>query len=193
MCNALIIPATDLLILINETKGGEVFDGVMNARQWNIKYSLLGVLALTASACEHTVAYPRTDLTPIGQCMVYEGKGETTEYTVELGGGGDELILAIQGFHPNDTSPERIVEVRLNNDVRIKPERLTNDCVCGVSFGQSEELCGYISTYKAPLQRSWLEAASVSGLELLFELENGLVVSGPRVPAGQVTDFLSRH
>ncbi|MBT8472287.1 MAG: hypothetical protein KJN99_06755, partial [Marinicaulis sp.] len=123
---------------------------------WNMKFCLLGMSILALTACEHAATETGAGLTPIGQCKVYEGKGETTEYTVELGGRGEDLTLAIQGFHPNDTSPERIVEVRFNNDVRVKPKRLTNDCVCGVSFARSAEMCGYISTYTAPLQRSWL-------------------------------------
>ena len=165
----------------------------MKNRHWKTKNYLFGLSVIAISACANTVTDTGKSLTPIGQCIVYEGQGETTEYTVELGDGGGGLILAIQGFHPNDTSPERIVEVRLNRRVRVRPDRLTNDCVCGVSFGHSEEMCGYISTYEAPLQRAWLEAAAGTGLDLWFELENGLVVSGPRIPADQIKDVLSRH
>lgn len=152
---------------------------------------------ILAASCAQSP--PGSDLafSPVGRCKVYEGKGETTEYTVELGvsrteSGNETIVLGVQGFHPNDTSPQRIVEIRLSEVARVTPERLSNDCVCGVEFRRSDEICAYISTYKAPLQKSWLEEASATGLNLQFELENDLVVAGPHIPASEIETFLAR-
>ena len=146
-----------------------------------------------AAACASSLESRNQGFTPIGQCEIYEGQGETTEYTVEIAESEGAAILGIQGFHPNDTSPERIVEVRLVGIAEVKPKRLSNDCVCGVQFARSSEMCAYVSTYTAPLKRAWLEDASKKGLNIQFVLENGLVVAGPSVPAKDISAFLTRR
>lgn len=158
---------------------------------------LAALAIVAASSCAQSPPGADLALTPVGSCKVYEGKGETTEYTVELGvsrgqNGNESIVLGIQGFHPNDTSPQDIVEIRLVGIAQVMPEQLSNDCVCGVEFRGSDDMCAYISTYKASLQEAWLGAASGRGLDLQFELENGLVVPGPHIPASEVEAFLAR-
>lgn len=158
---------------------------------------LVALAVVAASSCAQPTPGADLALSPVGSCKVYEGKGETTEYTVELGvsrtqNGNETIVLGIQGFHPNDTSPQRIVEIRLVNIARVTPKRLSNDCVCGVEFRGSDDMCAYISTYKVSLEKPWLEEVSVTGLDLQFELENGLVVPGPHIPASEIEAFLAR-
>lgn len=67
--------------------------------------------ALIVAGCVHSSPGSDVALTPIGSCKVYEGKGETSECAVELGvsrmrTGTETIVLGVQGFHPNDTSPQ---------------------------------------------------------------------------------------
>lgn len=158
---------------------------------------LAALAIIAASSCAQSLPDSGLALSSVGSCKVYEGKGETTEYTVELGvseteNEKKEIILGVQGVYPNDTSPQRIVEIRLAEIARVTPEQLSNDCVCGVEFRRSDDMCAYISTYKALLQKSWLEETTVTGLNLQFELENGLVVPGPYISASDIEAFLAR-
>ena len=131
--------------------------------------------------------------TPFGQCEVYEGLGETTEYTVELAfDEDDEIILGVQGFHPGETSPHRIIAITLSNGKRLRPERLSNECTCGVKFRRMEAICAFVSTYKVSLERDWIEEARNSGLSMQFELANGHATDGPPLTPKRIEKFLSR-
>ena len=130
---------------------------------------------------------------PIGHCEVYEGQGESTDYTVELGiGATDEIVLGIQGVHRGQTRPLQITAIVLSNGERLKPELLSNDCTCGVKFRRMDAMCAFLSTYRVNLRRGWLEDARDTGLSMQLELANGLVSEGPPLKPEQIATFLSR-
>lgn len=158
---------------------------------------LLATFMLAGASCAPSAVQPDADFVTVGECSVYEKQGEKTNYIVELGVRSDSdgnagAVLGIQGFHPNDTSPLRIVEVDLADIASVKPERLSNDCVCGVAFAHSDEMCAYLSTYTAPLETSWLEEARDTGIALQFRLENGFFSEGPTIPADEIRSVLKK-
>ncbi len=151
------------------------------------------LIACFASACATQNSVGDASYTPIAQCSVYEGQGETTEYLAELGvNARDNITLGIQGFHPGETSPQRITAVVLSNGERLRPRQISNECTCGVKFRRMDEICGFITVYEIAMEREWLEGARRSGLSMLFELENGLTVTGPELTPQRIDKFLSR-
>lgn len=160
------------------------------------------VLALfLAASCTQSRIGKEAVFSSAQTCSVYEGEGETTEYSAWLSveASGDAVVhsssgrvfLNIQGFHPNETSAQRIVEVRLSDSIRLTPQLLSNECVCGVRIRQSDSMCAHLSTYKALLEQVWLEDAQRIGLIIQFKLENGIIAEGPRLPPKEIRKFLS--
>lgn len=148
---------------------------------------------IAAAGCSTAPSSGDAAFTPVGECKVYEGAGETTEYAVQLGiGPNSEILLGVQGFHPGETEPQRIVAILLSNGRRLKPEQLANNCTCGVTFRRSDSMCAFITTYQAVLERDWLEDARATGLSMRFELENDLTVDGPVLQSQDIERFLER-
>lgn len=59
-------------------------------------------------------------------------------------------------------------------------------------FRRMDAMYAFISTYKAALERGWLEEARESGLSMRIELKNGRWADGPSLTPLQIEKFLAR-
>lgn len=99
------------LILINERGGYRTLNSAHAPSNWANEICFNPLCGANRCWLRSFVTWFRCGADPDRELQVYEGTGETSECAVELGvsrmrTGTETIVLGVQGFHPNDTSPQ---------------------------------------------------------------------------------------
>ncbi|MEO1240444.1 MAG: hypothetical protein AAFX54_00925 [Pseudomonadota bacterium] len=148
------------------------------------------------TACANTGGYSSGKQSKSGQCTAFDTNRYETGYSARLVtrddlGEGIVYEVQIQAVHAKSMA-SRIERITYTDQSIATFEFVSDSCVCGMRVKNADVECTHITNYIARVSTGTLQRSLENGLAMTFSLENGRIVAGPHIKAGEIEKVLLR-